>query len=294
MRAVTSDRDTGNHAENFLRVLDQFASLRTYSSAAPAVGGYRVLSSHREPRRQPQRVVHAPTVAARASARMRLTGFLSVLFVGGLGLAVLAGPANCPCSTVFAVADQASLSRLGYVQNAALVTAREFALDDAGLPPLTTAALIEPQESAVGVSPITTSALEPSRHVPTVKGDDLPATSVDRLPAKIEQVADAVPATIKLAAASIVDGDVAPTLPVIEVASPPMDDVTASELERVPVTKSRSARKRTPTRAYRTPNQQATRLKAKNSGAPQVAQSPKWAQQMFVTPWQTKAFSYMQ
>src|SRR4029079_726773 len=33
MRAVKSDIETGNPEENFLRVLDQFASLRTYSSA---------------------------------------------------------------------------------------------------------------------------------------------------------------------------------------------------------------------------------------------------------------------
>jgi hypothetical protein len=70
--------------------------------------------------------------------------------------------------------------------------------------------------------------------------------------------------------------------------------VTAGEPERAAVIKSRTVRKRTPTRAYRTPNELALRAKAKKSGAPQVAQSPKWAQQMFVTPWQTRAFSYTQ
>ncbi len=122
MRAVKSDIETGNPEENFLRVLDQFASLRTYSSAAPAVGGYRVLT----PKRMTHRAIaQAPTVAARARTRIRWTGSLSVLFVGGLGLAVLAGPANCPCSTAFAVAEQSSMARLGYVQNATMVTARD-------------------------------------------------------------------------------------------------------------------------------------------------------------------------
>ncbi len=46
--------------------------------------------------------------------------------------------------------------------------------------------------------------------MPTVKGDDLPASAVDRLPVNIEQVADAEPATIKLAAAAIIDNDVSP------------------------------------------------------------------------------------
>jgi hypothetical protein len=291
MRAVTSDMETGNPAENFLRVLDQFASLRSFSDDASAVSGYRVLTPKRKTHRA---IAQAPAVAARARARIRWTGSLSVLFVGGLGLAVLAGPANCPCSTAFAVAEQSSMARLGYVQNATMVTEREFASDDAGLPTLTTAALIEPQENAVGVSPITTSALEPSRDVATVKSDDLPATGAGRLPPKIEQVADAVPATIKLAAAAIVDSDVPPTLPLIEVATPPIDDVTASEPVYRPVTKSRTVHKRMPVRAYRTPNQQALRANVNKSGVPQVARAPKWAQQMCVTPWQTRAFAYTQ
>ena len=295
MRAVTSDRDTAAPAENFLRVLDQFAALRSYSSAAPTSGGFRVLSSHGEARRQSHRSI-APTVGARPGARTRLTGFLSVLFVGGLGLAVLAGPANCPCSTAFTVANQSSPSRLGYAQNAILVTTREVASDDAAVPTRTTAALIEPQESAEGISPITTSAVEPSSDVPTVKGDDLPASAVDRLPVNIEQVADAEPATIKLAAAAIIDNDSPPSLPVIDVATPPMHDATASERERgrEPVAKSRAVRKHTPVRAYRTPKQQAVQAKTSNPDGARVARAPKWAQQMFVTPWQSRAFAYTQ
>ncbi len=283
MRAVTSDKHTGNPAENFLRVLDQFASLHNFSDDASAVGGYRVLTPKRKTR----------LAVARGPGRIRWTGSLSVLFIGGLGLAVLAGPANCPCSTAFAVAEQSSMARLGYVQNAAFVTAREFASDDAGLPTLTTAALIEPQESAVGVSPITTSALEPSRDVPTVNSDDLPAASAGRLPEKIEQVADAVPATIKLAAAEIVGSDVPPSLPVIEVETPPVNAGAAREAEHEPAAKRRSTRKSTATRAYRAPNQ-AGRANGKYVGIPQVARAPKWAQQMYVTPWQSRAFTYTQ
>jgi hypothetical protein len=297
MRAVTSDIDakgvTGNPTESFLRVLDQFASLRTYPGGAPAVGGYRVLPAQRERARTP--VLHSPSIAALGRARMRLTGFLSVLFVGGLGLAVLAGPANCPCSSAYTVADQPQLSRLGYVRNAVMMTTREFASRDAELPPLSTAALIEPNENAVGESPINTSALKPSRELPSLRADDLAATTVSRLPVEIEQLADAAPATIKLAAASIVESDVLPMLPVIEAQTAPISGVIANERNREPPTKARSARKRTSTRAYRSPMQQLARAKSKQPGAQQVAQTaPRWAQQMFVNPWQSKAFSYTQ
>ena len=125
---------------------------------------------------------------------------------------------------------------------------------DAELPALSTAALIEPEESAVGVSPITTSALEPSRDAAAIASEALPATSADRLPAKIEPLADAGPENVKLAAASDVTSDVPPTLPTIEVATPPADDVAASEPEREPVAKTRRAKKRTALRAYRTSN----------------------------------------
>lgn len=297
MRAVTSDIDargvTGNPTDSLLRVLDQFASLRTYTSAAPAVGGYRVLTAQRERARAP--APHSPNIAALGRARMRLTGFLSVLFVGGLGLAVLAGPANCPCSSAFTVADQSQLSRLGYVQSAVMMTTREFASRGAELPTLSTAALIEPNENAVGESPITTSALKPSRELSTLRADDLATTTIDRLPVEIEQLADAVPATIKLATASIVESDVTPMLPVIEAQTAPISGVIANERNREPPIKMRSARKRTSTRAYRSPMQQLARAKSKKPGAQQVAQTaPRWAQQMFVNPWQSKAFSYTQ
>ena len=112
------------------------------------------------------------------------------------------------------------------------------------------------------------------------------------MPAKIEQLADAGPENVKLAAASDVTSDVPPTLPTIEVATPPADDVAASEPEREPVAKTRRAKKRTALRAYRTSNDLAgSRGKKSGEVSPK---SPKWAQQMFVTPWQTHAFSYTQ
>ncbi len=288
MRAVTSDLGHASPTDSFARVLDQFASLSDYSCDATSVGGYRVLPSQRPAGRKAHR--SAAAAPARSGARLRWTGSLSVLFIGGLGLAVLAGPANCPCSSALTVAEQSSLARLGYVQSARLMAEREIMQSDAELPALSTAALIEPQESAVGVSPITTSALEPSRHATAIASDELPATSAGRLPAKIEQVADAGPENVQLAAASDVATDVPPTLPVIEVATP-TDDVAANESESAPVARTPRAKKRTALRAYRTPSDLAGRRKKTGEASPN---SPRWAQQMFVTPWQSRAFSYTQ
>ena len=128
------------------------------------------------------------------------------------------------------------------------------------------------------------------RDVPAAS-DDVPATSAGRLPVKIEEVADAGPEPVRLATASNVETDVPPTLPTIEVAAPPARDVRATNTEREPVAKSRSSKKRV-TRAYRTPS--ALRAKSTKALGELAPKSPKWAQQMFVTPWQTKAFSYTQ
>ena len=295
MRAVTSDIGHVAPTDSFVRVLDQFASLSSYSSDATTVGGYRVLPSQRPaPRKTHRSTSTATTATARNSARMRWTGSLSVLFIGGLGLAVLAGPANCPCSSAFTIAEQSSLARLGYVQNARMMVERETLQPEAELPVLSTAALIEPEESAIGVSPITTSALEPSRHATAIASDELPTTNAGRLPAKIEQVADAGPESVKLAAASDVTTDVPPTLPTIEVATPPEDSVEpAPSLRRKSVDKARNAKKRA-LRAYRTSNEVKLRAKAKTQVGDPTKQAPKWAQQMFVNPWQSRAFSYTQ
>jgi len=286
MRAVTSATNSASPTDNFVRVLDQFAALNSYSSDPIAVGGYRVLSSQRAAQRDTYRTsLPAPSVTKRAGARVRWTGSLSVLFIGGLGLAVLAGPANCPCTSAFAVAKQSSLQRLGYVQNARTMTEREFeAAPAVDLSALSATALIEPEREVSGVSPISTSALEPLRDVPAVQSDDVPATSPGRLPVKIEEVADAGPEPVRLAAASNVETDVPPTLPAIEVATPPASDITAVDTEREPLAASRTKKRR----AYRTPP--TLRAKSKKVGEPQ--RSPKWAQQMFVNPWQTAAFSY--
>ncbi len=299
MRPLTSEPESGNPTESFLTVLDQFAALQTYASATPAVGGYRVLGVARSATKFSQPKFSQPaTLAALAGARMRLTGFLSVLFIGGLGLAVLAGPANCPCTSPSAAAGHASLERLGYVEQVGMLTLREArAVEPQPLEPtmLSTVSFLDPDASRPGVSPITTSALEPAREVGAPDNTTPPVRDAGRLAQKFVGVAEtAPPATIRLAAAPSVETDVPPTLPVVETTTPSMTEVVAREAEEEIRPKARvSTRKRTATRAYRAPSERTGHGKSKKFNDASLAQrAPAWAQQMFANPWQSQAFSY--
>jgi hypothetical protein len=287
MRAVSSEFDSFNPTESFLGVLDQFAALRTYSGAAADVGGYRVLSpklrrAKRKPARAPE--FNSATIAALARARMRLTGFLSVLFVGGLGLAVLAGPANCPCSNPVNLADRSVAERLGYVETARLTNTRERLAGAADLPVLGAATLVEPEANAASESAITTASLEPAREAVTSLDAAPSAIASGRLPSTIVPVADIGP-TVQVAAASNIENDVPPTLPAIEVSTPRTREIVASDDD-----KPRVRHKRGVVRAYRTPIAKSQRPSAKDELL--VQRAPRWAQQMYANPWQSQAFSY--
>jgi hypothetical protein len=289
MCALTVESESAAPGEGFLRVLDQFAALNTYTSATPTTGGYRVLRGIGQSMHKPTSTSFARRVAKRsatAGARMRWTGSLSVLFIGSLGLAVLAGPATCPCSTTFA--QQASVERLGYVQNAAFMDASETPAIAPQRMAFTDVAFLDPATSPTGISPITTSAVEPA-HATSIAAADVGATkTIGPLPGSIERVREASPETVKLAAATVVDSDAIPELPVAEVEAPPMPSVTAVDAERevAPKAIKRSPRKRA-VRAYRTPTVAKKKQKPTDPTPP-----PKWAQQMFANPWQSQAFSY--
>lgn len=293
MRAIAVKAETAT--QSFAQVLDQFAALRSYTSAPAAIGGYRVL----RPRQAARAAELSPALAALARARLRITGFLSVIFAGGLGLAVLAGPANCPCLGEFAAATEHSpaprrddVSRFAYMQPAAVIAAGELAAHFAGeLPMLSTAALLDPDES-IGVSPISTSATTPLRDAPARASDDLAPARIGRLPLKIEQLADVAPTLIRLAAAGNIENDAVPTLPAITVDAPAMPEVIAVEAEREHTGKTYTSRGRMAAKA-KMRSGSISRPKAKQQSATKVAgKVPRWAQQMFETPWQTKAFSY--
>ena len=292
MRAVSSEFDSPRTEDSFIGVLDQFAALRAYADA-PAVGGYRLLGT-RGTRTALRQLSSSETtsaaIAALARARMRLTGFFTVLFVGGLGLAVLAGPATCPCTQSARIAERSLLTRLGYAENASLVITREREPHEAELPQLAAATVVDPEPAGTGVSPITTSALEPSHETLSTRRDEIASISVGRLPAKIVEVSDVGP-TVRLASVTSTLSDVPETLPVVEVTTPPMTTVTATEAEAPPESKLRVAHRKHTLRAYRTPTEkQAKRSSPGNNEV--VKRAPRWAQQMYVTPWQSQAFSY--
>ncbi|CAN1722240.1 conserved protein of unknown function [Hyphomicrobium sp. 1Nfss2.1] len=287
MRAMSSQFESFDPTESFLGVFDQFAAVRSYSSA-PAVGGFRLLSPKTTAARKAKRAF-APSpaaIAALARARMRLTGFLSVLFVGGLGLAVLAGPATCSCTVGAMTAQANSLTRLGYIENAHFIAAREQLAPETAIPALSLAKATD-TETTMGVSSITTSALLPAAEMTSTHSDSqTPPTSSAALPAHIESLADAGP-TIKLAALSESDlPEIGPNTPKTTVAAREPDADAADE------DRPHKHRKRA-IRAYRTPVAARPTARSKSSGdAMMVKRAPKWAQQMYVTPWQMQAFSY--
>jgi hypothetical protein len=287
MRALKIETDSDAPAQAFVLVLDQFASLRDYTGA-PAIGGYRLVAPRREPSRLA--VEMSSAIAALARARMQLTGVLSVMFVGALGLAVLAGPSSCACSI-----EAPSLARLGYAPILAQATQREAAAADRTLPTLSAAALIEPEETAPGVSPITTASLDPSRGLPTLRGEPVAPIAAGRLPERIEVLADRKPEPIRLAAASNIESDAIPTLPLIDVTKPRVPAAAAAKAEREVVVKHRRhEREREREHASVGKAKRSVRVKSSTPIGDPATQAPKWAQQMYTTPWQSRAFTYTQ
>jgi hypothetical protein len=251
-----------------------------------------------------------------SGARMRATGTLSVLFVGGLGLAVLAGPASCPCDrTVVASAEvpdsPPSLSRFTYAIASA---AAEHGLPRAsvqlnaapiageGLPTLSNVAMLEPEEpeEPAGTSPITTSAIDT-----LAARAASPPSHIGLLPATPEALSDNSPKVIQLATAATGDGaELAPVLPPVVVDTPltEIEVVDPDSREEEPAAESAPERKRP--RKQASPRKHDTH-KAHNARArapvastkpdrAKLAKVPKWARQMFDNPWQSKAFSYIQ
>jgi hypothetical protein len=251
-----------------------------------------------------------------SGARLRATGTLSVLFVAGLGLAVLAGPASCPCDRNVAAAElpdsPPSLSRFTYAIASAAVehglprASFELAAAPAAeedLPTLSTVAMLEPEESP-DASPITTSAIDT-----LAARAASPPSHVGLLPATPEALSDNAPRQIQLANAAPVEGaDLAPVLPPVVVDTPLTEievvDPEAREAEPVHEPAHQPAAERKRPRKHASPRKQNTReprtrapiasTKSTKPDRAKLAKVPRWARQMFDTPWQTKAFSYIQ
>jgi len=287
MRVVEYRAGTDVSVAPVLTPMDDFAALRANRAALPAIGGYRILRP-RPVRRPPTR---SHTLQRLASARLRATGFLSVLFIGGLGLAVLAGPANCPCHSRFAAApetmrDARLASRFAYVKAAAIDA-------DSELPMLSMATLVESYDAldpSMGASPISTSAIVPPSKEPA-RGGSAAWSRVAGLPAEIETLSDAAPKLVRLAAASPPEPDLTPTLPIVEMTTPAEPEVIAVDVKP----DQDAGPKHTSRRHHRSAARaRRARLNAAKANAPiKVARAPRWAKQMFETPWQSSAFSYI-
>ncbi len=290
-----------------LTPMDGFAALDRPLSADAAIGGFRII------RPRPVEVAAATVGDTRrsTSARLHASGTLSVLFIGGLALAVLAGPASCPCNSArtdaasVAVASHArGLSRFAYTRAAAIDIASDAPApvelwdapvgtagaadgENRTLPQL--AAVIEPD---AGTSPISTSALPRAEDDPIDKLLAAPA-HLGALPTGIETLADAAPKPIRLAAAAV--DEVVPMLPLVEITTPDAPEVIPIESAPKAATETdvQPERAKPEPHARRSLRGRRARAHAARSAYAKLVREPRWAQQMFETPWQNSAFSYV-
>jgi hypothetical protein len=283
MRVENSRAGADRSTEALAALIDDFTAIKAAGVAAPRIGGYRVLL----PRHIGRPLV--PTIARLAGARMRATGLLTVLFVGGLGLAVLAGPASCPCDLAPGASASAEASsgargvaRFAYLKQSAMVVA------SAPEPPgLSAAILVEPAEAHA--SPISTSAIEPPEKASVHEGY---ARRSGILPAKFEELTDAVP-TKAIRLAALEEGEGAPMLPVVLVDTPPIPEIAAVDAEADAEKRLRQKHMSSRRRAIGThPAKTRSAALSGPGSTSKRGKVPRWAQKMFETPWQSKAFSY--
>jgi hypothetical protein len=308
MRVIERRVEIDASGASALTLRDSFSNLNTGYRADPAIGGFRILRS--QPLARPAR----SRLARRkfSAARLPATGFLSVLLVGGFALAVLAGPANCPCGYPEAAglaktdAGARLISRLAYSRESMVdlserVRARASTPDAAppgrtSLPKLLTVAALDTDVSLSGtvrpdsVSPISTAAI-PAVETPKARPFAAPQR-LGLLPAEFENLTDTTPGSIKVAAATPADGELRSMLPTVEL------DAIVVEPARKP--KREAKRVRYDTNTQRASTKTTTKRRAAKAAASSrlsrraaARRAPRWSQQLYANPWQTKAFSYL-
>lgn len=252
MRVVELRGLTQPASSHLLAHMDHFAALNARLGSDPAIGGFRFV-----------RAKEARCPSFLSHILRRRAGLVSLIFIGGLGLSVLARPASEPPPGSL---DSAPLHRLAYA------------------PPPASA---EGSGEAAGAAPsrITTSALPAQTAAPAREVRAQPEY-VGPLTAAIETLTESPPKLIRLAATAPME-DV-PMLPLVEIATP--DDALAAELEKEP-----EAAGRPQTRIERKASRRHVRKTRTPAGASskKLVRAPRWAKQMFETPWQTAAFSYI-
>jgi hypothetical protein len=305
MREVALKAATVESTTGLLKIMDDIARLRAAPPPPIAEGGYRLLNV-RGDRPRPTR---AAAIAPLRGKPMRTRGFLTALFAGGLGLAVLAGPVTCPaCDPVHSdgqIDAKRILSRLNYTHDlSADVAARETAareqadgtvVADRGEPPaLSAMALAEPADTA---APLSTAAIGPAPDSTPAAGAAEPSPRAANLPANIEELSDQGPPGTEVAAATIESEPETPLPPVGAATLPHTDIIGVDPGPEEPAPRARAPHKhvlikqhRAKARAPATHN--ATPSAPKLYSSNKYAQVPSWAAKMFEAPWQTKAFSF--
>jgi len=317
MREVASKAATGESTAGLLKIMDDIAGLNAMGSLPPiAAGGYRVI----EVRRNRPRPSRAAALAPLAGRPMRMRGFLTALFAGGLGLAVLAGPATCPtCDPAHGDGQldaKRILSRLTYAPGEAVELAEREApppdrpdapaVAERGTPPaLSELAPVETRDPASSNAPISTAAIDPAperapdtapaaSNEPTSETATEPAPRAAKLPDKIEELSDQGPPPTEIAAATV-EGEPAAPLPPVGSTTLPLKDVAVDPEEPAP--RVQEPRKHIPIKA----RDAKPRARGSHSAAPSAPrlyspnkyrQVPGWAAKMFDANWQAKAFAY--
>jgi hypothetical protein len=296
MRVVEYD-NWGTSPESVLKLSADFARLDADAHADPAIGGFRIL--------QPRPVQRQ--WAWRPASRLPASGFLATVLIGGFGLAVLAGPATCPCGTLPSAqqtAATAPLARLAYANGTVSdlgdrLRAHPITPAKVQLPKLVTVALhrptaapTEPEAPTLFASPISTAAI-PIEAPATETRLSGPPERTGLLPGKIVSLSDTAPKPVQLAAVAPADSVTVQQLSVTDMTMQKTPELPHMKPKVPPVAKAshkpQVVTHAKPRKDYRAAPETTQRLTRRE----RARRSPRWSQQLYANPWQTKAFSYL-
>ncbi len=325
MREIASKAETVESTAGLLKIMDDIAGLRAAPLPPIAAGGYRMLNvrGHRP------RPTRAAAISPLIRRPMRVRGFLTAVFAGGLGLAVLAGPATCPAcdpaQTDGRLDAKRIVSRLTYTDGSADAAALEtpaartedivkpdaaeppaqvaLAEPDKPAAPIATAALGTPTEPVAETAPVTAapSAEAPANVEPEARTVEQPEASpvkepearIAEEPENIEEVPARDPPRTEVAAATMESEPKTPLLPVGATTLPLKDIGAEDSFDSTPP--SRAVHKHS---AAKHSAAKARRIVPRNASAPKLYSPdkyhvvPRWAAKMYESPWQNKAFSF--
>jgi hypothetical protein len=256
MREVTLSTEPTKSTDGLLQIMDDIARVRAVTAPPIADGGYRMLNVRSE-RPRPNRAAHFASVAGRP---MRVRGFLTAVFAGGLGLAVLAGPVTCPtCDPLPANAErdvERIVARLNYAtapdETAASDTQSKPAADsikaESGEPPAEVA-MVAPEKSeptistsALAATPVTSAApatdplpSSPPKAVPETKPESASPAVAEPAP-EASAASEPAPATAASGAETKTSTEAPQKLEEVPAGEAPSTEVAAATIDSEPVT----------------------------------------------------------